>query len=284
MTFTLPEPPAATWPESLPQHLSPSQLSMFERCPEQYRHRYVLGEKEAPSGAMLWGTVDGKAHALNFDQKIETHQDLPVEEVREAFAGLLDWEIDRSGGPSEIDWRDDTPASIKDRGAALVGHYHRTVSPRIQPTATEEAFSLDIPGVPVPFIGYIDVSTEAYTVERKTAKGSAKAIPPHYVLQTLGYALARQRPVELHISTKTIKPAVYTPAEEAGLLMPFTATTVARAERIVAARARQIMALYDTFGPDQEWPDAIGTQAWHTAVCDMCGYGPNGADRCNWWK
>lgn len=283
MTFTLPDAPAVQWPAELPTHLSATQLSMFERCPEQFRHRYVLGEKEAPSGAMLWGTCDGKAHEVNWSQKIETHQDIPAAEVQEAFASLLDAEVDERGGASQIDWRDDTPASIKDRGAALVGHYHRTVSPRIQPTATEEAFSLDIPGVPVPFIGYIDVSTADYTVERKTAKGSAKQIPPHYVLQTLGYALARQRPVELHISTKTIKPAVYTPTEEPGLLMPFTTSTVGRAERIVAARARQIMALYDTFGPHSPWPDAIGTMAWNTAVCKMCGYGPEASNKCSWW-
>ena len=193
---------APDWPAGLPDHLSASSLSMLERCPEQWRQRYVLGKKEPPSGAMLWGTADGRAHAeANFNQKIESHEDRPVEEVREAFASILDEEVDSHGGASEVDWRDDDPAKVKDQGVNLVAHYHKQVSPRVQPTATEERYSLEIPDVPVPFIGYIDVSTKAYTIERKTARGSSKVIPPQYMLQTLGYAHARSRPVELHIST-----------------------------------------------------------------------------------
>lgn len=279
----LPEVQADGWPAELPQHLSASSLSMLERCPEQWRRRYLLGEKEPPSGSLVWGTVDGKAHAVNFTQKIESHEDLPVSEVQEAFAALVDKEVDERGGASEIDWRDDTPATVKDRGAALVGVYHREVSPRVQPTAVEEHFALEIPGVPVPYIGYIDVSTEQASLERKTAAQRSKTIPPQYQLQTLGYALARSRPIEVHISTRTKVPAVVTPAEEPGLELGFTPGLPARAERVIAARARYLLSLFIEFGPYEPWPDAIGTMAWHTAVCEMCGYGPTGANRCPWW-
>jgi hypothetical protein len=276
------EAPTLAWPSGLPDHLSASSLSMLERCPEQYRQRYVLGKKEAPSGAMLWGTSDGRAHAeANFNQKIVSHEDAPVAEVKEAFATILDEEVEKNGGASEIDWRDDDPAKIKDQGVALVAHYHQQVSPRVQPTATEERFSLDIPGVPVPFIGYIDVSTEAYTIERKTARGSSKTIPPHYRFQVLGYGLARSRPVELHISTRTARPAVYTPLEVPGLeLRPWLASMAGQAERIIASRARTLLSLWNERGPDEPWPDAIGTMAWNMPVCDMCGFRPE----CSWWE
>ncbi len=269
------------WPAELPDHLSASQLSMLERCPEQFRRRYLLGEKDPPSAALVWGTVDGKAHAVaNFTQKIHSHEDCHVSYVQEAFASLFDSEVDERGGASEIDWRDDKPGEIKDRGAALVGLYHRDVSPRIQPTAIEERFELAIPGIPVPFIGYIDVSTEPLSIERKTSSAQSKTIPPQYVVQTLCYALARQRPVEVHISTRTIKPAVYTPVENPGLLLEHDAGLGAQATRIIGSRARYLLSLYERLGPFEPWPDAIGTQAWHMPVCDLCGF----RQSCVWWQ
>jgi hypothetical protein len=36
-------------------HLSATQISMLNRCPEQYRQRYVLGKKERPGAALIVG-------------------------------------------------------------------------------------------------------------------------------------------------------------------------------------------------------------------------------------
>lgn len=281
MTFTpgsVVEP--LVWPDVLPPHLSATQLAMLERCPEQFRQRYILGRREPPGAAMLWGSADGKAHGENFGQKIKTHEDIPTEDVREAFAWHLDLEIDAVGGASEVDWRDDTPATVKDRGVELVAYYHEMVSPTIQPTDVEAKVEVEVPGVPVPFIGYIDVDTEHSAIERKTARGRSEQIPPHYRVQTLGYALATRRPVEVHISTRTAKPAVYTPLDTPGLRLEYDESVPARAERMIQARARLLVRLFDEFGPDNPWPDAVGTMAWHMPVCDLCGY----RDACSWWS
>ena len=37
------------WHQDLPDHLSPTSLSMFQRCPRQYQERYVFGRKERPA-------------------------------------------------------------------------------------------------------------------------------------------------------------------------------------------------------------------------------------------
>lgn len=278
----LPEDTSLRWPDEFPPHVSASSLSMFERCAEMWRRRYVLGEIEPPSGALVWGSADTKAHAVNFVQKIESHEDLSTDDVQGAFAALFDAEVDAAGG--DVDWRDDDPADLKDRGVALVATYHRQVSPRVQPTAVEERFELQLPGVPVPFIGYIDVETGPVAIERKTAKARSQSIPPWYRVQTMGYALAAGKPVELHISAKTKTPAVYTPEEEPGLLLGYSANLSAIAERAITTRVRALLAVYHEFGPDQPWPDAIGTQSWHMAVCEMCGWGPNGSKGCTWWS
>jgi hypothetical protein len=44
------------WPERI-EHLSASSIGMFRRCPEQFRHRYILGEKERPGEALLIGSA-----------------------------------------------------------------------------------------------------------------------------------------------------------------------------------------------------------------------------------
>jgi hypothetical protein len=36
-------------------HLSATQISMLNSCPEQYRQRYVLGKKERPGAALIVG-------------------------------------------------------------------------------------------------------------------------------------------------------------------------------------------------------------------------------------
>lgn len=282
--WTLPDPPAAAWPAYLPDHLSASQLGMLERCPRQYQFRYVQGAKEPPSTALVWGTADGKAHGVNFTQKIQSHEDMTTSEMREVFATVLDAEVEERGGAGEIVWGDDKPAEIQKRGIELVACYHEQVSPRVQPTGVEEKLTLEIPGVPVPYIGYVDVDTAGYVIERKTASQQSKTIPPQYRFQTLGYALARSLPVELHIATRTIKPAVYTPAESPGLALAFDERLAARAEKMIAARARLLVSLCETFGPEEPWPDALGSQAWHMAICDMCGFGPNGNQACEWHR
>ena len=271
------------WPDELPDHLSQSSLGMLERCPEMFRRRYLLDEKEAPSSSLIWGIADGKAHGVNFTQKIESHEDIPVADVEQAFAAAFDEELDMAGGAGEIDWRESTAGTVLDQGVALVSTYHRQVSPRVQPTAVEERFDLEIPGVSVPYIGYIDVSEEGQSIERKTAAQRAKTIPPHYRLQTVTYALARQLPVEVHISTRTKQPAVVTAQEEPGLLLPFTSQVAQQAERVIQNRARHLLALWHDFGLDQPWPDAIGTMAWHTPICELCGWGPTAANTCPWW-
>ncbi len=264
-----------------PAHERPTHEWPAKKC------RKCGSVKEAPSGALIWGIGDSEAAAWNYTAKILTHADLPVTEVEEVFASTIDAKVDEFGGHSQIQWdAGQTAATVKDAGVKLAALYHRQAAPHVQPIAAEGKIEFTLPDLPVPVIGYVDVETIGEIIERKTAKAKfANGRPAgNYLAQARVYQLALGKPLHFHVSTKTKTPAIYTPVEEAGLLMPFTASTVGRAERIVAARARQIMALYNTFGPESPWPDAIGSQAWHTAVCSMCGYGPEAADICSWWK
>lgn len=279
------------WPEGLTGkgHLSASQLTLFARCPEQYRRVYVLGERRPPAGALIFGSADHKAHELNFTQKIESGVDLPADDVKIAFAEAFDREVDRAGGESEVEWENDKPGALKDQGVALVGHYLQKVSPRVQPLAVEERFEITVPGVPLPIIGYVDVRaviTEQMElgsqdmrrrlIERKTGKRKESEIKPDWRLQGLLYQSVAELPVDWHLSTKTKLPAVYTPTEEPGLHLPYSEGAVRAAQQFARALSRQIVSLYTQYGPDEPWPTGAPVYGW---ACSFCGF----RDTCEWW-
>lgn len=264
------ETPGLVWPDVFPAHLSASQLAMAQRCPEQWRRRYLLGLKERPAAALVWGRADHEAHAVNFTQKIDSHRDLPVSDVRDAFAEAFD----HAAAETDVDWGDDRPGDLKDQGAELVSVYHRTVSPGVQPTAVEHKFELHIPGVPVPVIGYVDVIEDWRAIERKTAKRKETVVKPRWRLQGLLYQLSERKPIEWHVSVKTKTPAVYTPDTEPGLRLESAGLETTR--RMVATRAAQLVSLYERFGPDEPWPDALSDD-W---ACSYCAWRPV----CAWWQ
>lgn len=257
----------------LPAHLSASQLSMFERCPEQWRRRYVLHDKERPAAALVWGSADHEAHELNFRQKIASHEDIPVDDVKVAFAEAFD----RRAAEDDIDWGDDGPDKLKDAGVELVAAYHRQVSPTVQPVDVEKQFELVLPGVPVPVHGRIDVVTELPAIERKTAKSkpARDEAKPSWRVQGILYQLVEQRPVAWHVSVKTKTPAVYTPAEMPGLAIAVDARRLAVARALIRTTAGAIRSFYDRFGPEQAWPGALGDD-W---ACSYCGF----KQTCAWW-
>lgn len=256
-------------------HVSASSLGTFRRCPEQYRQRYLLGRKEPPSIKLLWGRADHQALEANWRQKIDSHKDLPVSEVQDAFAASLDSAVDESGGEAEVVWDGKKPGEVKDAGVELVAAYHRQASPQVQPVAVERRFELELAGVPVPVVGYIDLETEGPLVERKTAARAFKTVPGRYMLQAGVYQLATRRSVDFHASVKTKTPQVLTPASEPGLSFPFSEASAARWERIVVNTTRMLAATYAELGPDEPWPDAIAADG----PCQWCGF----RKRCPHW-
>lgn len=273
-----PEATDLTWPDVFPEHLSASQLNLLQRCPEQWRRRYIHHERDGLNGALVWGGADHYAHEQNFRQKISSHEDIPVEELKEAFAAGFDKRVDEGGGESQVDWGDDTAAGLKDAGVMLAAAYHEQVSPSVQPIEVESKFDVRIPGLAVPVIGYIDVTKTDGAIERKTAKAKTTTVKPRWRIQGLIYQLASAQPVEWHVSVKTKTPSIYTPVTEPGLRL--VDSRAALTERLVLNLAAQLVSLYETFGPDEPWPGAI-TDDW---ACSYCGFGPRGSNNCAWWS
>jgi hypothetical protein len=273
MTETL----ETAWPLLLERdrltHLSATQLTMFMRCKEQYRRRYLLGEKERPGAALVWGAADHKAHEHNFRQKIESHEDIPVGEIQEAFATAWEEVIEEKGGALEIEWGTEKAGELKDDGIRLVSVYHEQLSPLIQPLAVEREIMHMVEDVPVPVVGYVDVETEHSIIERKTSRRNVSAAKPEWVVQGLIYREVLQKPVEWHLS---LKAGMVVTSRAAGKEALRLETGESAIDDLIRTVANDMLDTYRRYGPNEPWPGAI-THPWS---CSFCGWRPD----CHWWK
>lgn len=267
--------PPATWPDLLPDHLSPSSLKAYMRCRESFRRKYVLRQQEASSHYFIWGGAHNTALVdINYAQKILSGTDMPVAEVQEAFAAAVDLKAEAAGGDREIEWgKEMTRSKIKDQGVELVAAYMHVAAPKVQPTAVEKRFDINVAGLPVPMVGYLDVVTDTSIVELKTA--SAKGVQLTDRFQGRVYQLAMPLPVEFHIATKTKMPAIYTGVDGDDYGIPAQPGLLETTRRMVVNLAADIAATFEQFGPDETWPGAYTAKG----TCNLCSFKAT----CPWW-
>ena len=130
-------------------YISASQISMFAGCPEQYRRRYICGEKIPPGIALLVGTGVHAGAEHNFTQKIQSHADLPENQIVEAaVAGfeaesnlgyMLSPDEESRGGLVVL-------GEAKDTVAQLAAVHAARQAPDYQPIAVEHSTRIELPG------------------------------------------------------------------------------------------------------------------------------------------
>lgn len=273
------------WPEQL-EHLSASSFKMLVRCPEQWRQRYILGKKVPPALAMLAGGADHAAIQYSMEKKVESYADAPLAEVKERFVYELESRVENSGGIGEVEVkRAETPTekqqeydATRRSGQEVVAAYHTNVSPTIQPTDVEKAFSLDLPGVPVPVIGYIDLVAgpaqdtllepgRLTIIERKRSQMARRKPEPEWSMQGEVYQLAVPEPYQFHVSVVSREPYVLTPQQAEQLEIPLAPRK--RSELLVRQIANEIAFYYVRYGPEAPWPAKGKLHPW---ACGYCGF------------
>lgn len=298
MNFLPPEPGEIEqlWPPEL-DHFSASSAKMAVRCPEQWRQRYVLGKKQPPNLALITGGADHTAIQHSMEQKVESFVDLPSHEVEEKFGEELERRVERAGGIGDVEVKDGSETvtdktrkqkmydDVRSRGSLAVAAYHKNVSPTIQPDTVEQEFSVDVPGMPVPLIGYIDLVARPVQqtlmemtpsiIERKRRTTAKRKPEPEWSLQGEVYQLAVQAPYDFHISVDAANPYVLTPSQTDTLRVPLAPR--ARAEMTIAQIAAEIAFYYSRFGPDHPWPVKGKLHPW---ACNYCGF----RQQCWGWK
>lgn len=167
------------------EHLSPSSISMYLRCPRQYHYRYVLGEKRPPDGGLVAGIAFHNAAeralvAKRDDDCVQTSEEVAETARDEAEAGLDEAVLEEG----------QTRGAIKDKAARLSAGWAKDLLPEQRPVLVEESWETMIDDVKV--VGRMDMVDEDGVV--KDWKTSSKAPPNAHTLasnpQTGLYSLA----------------------------------------------------------------------------------------------
>jgi len=174
-------------------HLSATQLDMFCRCPEAWRRRYIEKEIVAPRAAMLRGSSIHIAAETNMRQKIESHEDMPAQDIIDLAVSTYQDKIKHESyeiGPGETS-RDVERAA--DTVAAMAEVHARQQAPDYQPQAVEEKFRLELP-TSHDIVGVIDLLTDSNeVVDFKTGKRAQSADDADNSTQLSLYAIAVQQ-------------------------------------------------------------------------------------------
>lgn len=188
-------------------HLSYSQASCWQRCHKQWFYRYIEGLKIPPSGAQAQGKGVHKAQEVNFEQKIESKEDLPESDIVDAFSDSWDSQLDEG-----LNLGDDKPGELKDQGVQLTKLYHAEIAPKIEPVAVEQKFKIEFEDTNWSVIGYIDVRGTTKTHDTKTIGKSPPKIMG-YDFQSATYWIGEKyglgvkpQPFEYNYLVKNKKP------------------------------------------------------------------------------
>jgi CRISPR/Cas system-associated exonuclease Cas4 (RecB family) len=226
---------------------SASQLSSYRRCPRQWQHRY-LDKWKFQTAWGIKGTALHQAIALNYRQKIETRQDLPIEEVLAHFEATARGMVATAAEP--VVWfPGESLDQVLEDGRAQLRVYQEVLAPGIQPILVEERVTMTLAsGLQV--VGILDLVDEAlvvhdakFPVDGISAKAAAyESQPPIYA--ALFEAHARRLPTGLVFDvvsrgraklpkpTATTVPVTVTPASIAAALADLEAVDVAIEARI----------------------------------------------------
>jgi len=279
------------WPERI-KHLSATSIGMFRRCPEQFRHRYILGEKERPGEGLVIGSAFHEGVEYNYAQKIQSHEDRPTAEVVEYLQDVgVPKVLEEQGGAEEIAWDGDDAVKgvdlLRRDSERILIRYHEDVVPRIQPISLEEQLYIRDDRLPVPIIGYVDVrsayemamdTTSVWVPDRiidtKTGKQSVSKLKPSWMLQATIYSAMTNLPVEYHSISRAKVPKITTGLESADMVFAPNPTKTENVINSAAQIGNMIAWMYTTYGPDQTWPTMGRFADWSMSFspCNNCGW------------
>lgn len=262
------------------EHLSVSQVQMLNRCPEQYRQRYVLGKKERPGAALVIGSAFHDTIEADFRHFIDYSGLLDEKDLKDVYHANFDAKLEEAGGVNEVSWDEKAkPDTVRLHGEQVTLLYHDRVSPTMTPMAVESKFEISVPGVPVPihglidFIGDTDSKNETYVkrlVDYKTSARAQRTLKPEWILQGRTYQYAEQGGgVEWHVVVKGAKPNVITPTDAPDLFQIEQPGTAQYIERTYQQAAKLISFYWQAFGADEPWPMSGFTHPW---ACGFCAW------------
>jgi hypothetical protein len=242
---------------SLPMdHLSASSISLFLRCPRQFQEVYIRGNRSLDSSSAM---VIGSAVHLALSRLLKG---MPLGNY---FDDAL------AGETGRVIWKDKESAARKIADKMVVNYYHK-VGRQLNVIDTEQELLLDIPGVDIPLLGYVDILTDRGVIDVKTTGYVSRKpeLQKSWKLQMNIYQLKHPMPGEFHVITRSsTNPVVVADSP----LHPFYVPPPAKDfEATIRSIYRGIKSFYEEFGSEEDWPGNL-THEWAGKYCPLAGHG-----------
>lgn len=189
-----------------PDHVSHSQLDLWDKCPRQWEYVYIQGMRSPSSGSLILGSCYHETLEENFRKKMVLGHDLDFDICSDFFGTIWDKAVSEAWG---VDW-DRTPlGALKDMGIALIGKYLDEVAPAVIPQYVERWIETDLNDVR--FVIRIDlIDMNNIVIDHKTSKDSYNQAEVDKDTQASAAAFALGKPIVFHnhVAVKTKVPKI----------------------------------------------------------------------------
>ena len=264
--------PAIAFPDQhagrLPEHISFSQLDLMLKCPEAWRHRYLVGTHGTGSTALATGSTVHAGIAAMYDTLIN--------KPKAARGTLLGAAINAATVEAEqrTQYLDaETRDHVEFESVGLIETYISQRPTHVKPLATEKEIRVALPDSDIYLKGFIDCEAEGQLVEIKTSARKVTIPTGAWKVQAWLYQAAVPKPVEWHVLVKQKTPLLIA---SAALAVAYDPTVTAKAISLASSTLERIQQLYAERGPDEEWPLSGILHPWACGMCDAkhsCIYG-----------
>lgn len=191
-------------------HLSASSIDTFQRCQLQWYHRYVLGERQPPSIALVQGGSVHKSAEYEYAYKLEAGEDAPLDECLDVARDTFKLEAEQVE-----DWEGTKPSAVLDETVNLARLYREELAPAVMPVSVERELLISDESWRWPLLGYTDVEEIGRVIDIKTAKAKKSQSDLDNSVQAGIYLLDRHRAgrpeaFTWHVVTKAKTPQAQT--------------------------------------------------------------------------
>lgn len=174
--------------------LHATSVATFSRCGEQFRRRYIEGERMPPGIAAHVGSGVDLAVTANLTQKIQDGTLLSAEAVKDLAREGFQAALDRDGvlySEEEAERGEDVVAGeAADKAVRLADLHHAELAPVIEPVAVQWPWSLALADYDLELVGTADVREDGRIRDTKTSAKSPTADAADKSLQLTAYAMA----------------------------------------------------------------------------------------------
>lgn len=187
-------------------HVSHSQLSLWDKCPRQWESRYIHGVRTPSNENLIIGSCYHSAIEAIYRFKIEHQGNLDVDICYDIYSTA--WEKYKVDNGTII-WLKHNEGNAKDLGFNLVELYLERVAPSITPKLIEQWYEAFIDDTK--FVLRLDLmDINGAVIDHKTSAKRYLDVDVHKDAQASATAFALGRPIVFynHVAIKTKKPDI----------------------------------------------------------------------------